>query len=198
MVGVRSGFFAADSRSCRSTQTRAGCCRFTLPSSFFVWPSMPRLTPNWAISTFADLQSTMSNQRWASPLVLSPIPSMPLDSKTRLWGVHSPSCAAISHGILYGCPVLDFRGSVSLSTVQGDDARSRGTACQKACLPVHSRCHCSLSICYTPASHWSLLPPTASIRCLRRLSSRVALAQLVPRCSLSSLALYLVQARPEC
>ena len=61
-------------------------CRFTSPSSFFVWPSMPRLTPNWAISTFADLQSTMSNQRWASPLVLSPIPSMPLDSKPRLWG----------------------------------------------------------------------------------------------------------------
>ena len=86
VVGVRSGFFAADSRSCRSTQTRAGCCRFTSPSSFFVWPSMPRLTPNWAISTFADLQSTMSNQRWASLLVLSPIPSMPLDSKTRLWG----------------------------------------------------------------------------------------------------------------
>ena len=113
VVGVRSGFFAADSRSCRSTQTRAGCCRFTSPSSFFVWPSMPRLTPNWAISTFADLQSTMSNQRWASPLVLSPIPSMPLDSKTRLWGVHSPSCAAISHGILYGCPLLDFRDATA-------------------------------------------------------------------------------------
>ena len=77
--------------------------------------------------------------------------------------MHSPSCAAISRGILHGCPVLDFRGSVSLSTVQGDDARSRGTACQKACSPVHSGCHCSLFteqikgiiiICHTPASHW--------------------------------------------
>ena len=38
-------------------------------------------------------------------------------------------------------------------------------------------------LCHTPASHWSLLPPTASILCLSRLSSRVALAQLVPRLS---------------
>ena len=52
---------------------------------------------------------------------------------------------------------------------------------QKACSPVHIRSHCSLSMCHTPASHWSFVPPTASIRCLRRLSSRVAHAQLVPR-----------------
>ena len=43
-------------------------------------------------------------------------------------------------------------------------------------------------MCHTPASHWSVLPPTVSIRCLRRLSSRVALAQLVPRRYLSLLA----------
>ena len=55
------------------------------------------------------------------------------------------------------------------------------TAFQKACSPVHSRSHCSFSMCHTPASHWSLPPPTASILCLSRLSSRVALAQLVPR-----------------
>ena len=45
------------------------------------------------------------------------------------------------------------------------------------CSPVHSRFHCSLSMCHTPASHWSLLPPTGSIRCPRRLSSRVALTR---------------------
>jgi hypothetical protein len=41
-------------------------------------------------------------------------------------------------------------------------------------------------MCHTPASHWSLLPPTASILCLSRLSSSVALAQLVPRLSSSA------------
>jgi hypothetical protein len=130
----------------------------------------------------------MSNQRWASPLVLSSMPAIPLDSTIRRVWVHPPSCAAINRWILYGCPVLDFRGSVSPSTVPCPAARSRGTACQKACSPVHIRCHCSLSICHTPASKWSLLPPTASIQCLRLLTSNVALAQFVPRCSLSSLA----------
>jgi len=136
---------------------------------------MLRLAPDWALLTFADLQSTMSNQRWASPLVLSPMPAILLDSTIRRVWVHSPFCAAISRGILYGCPVLDFRGSASLSTVPCPAAITRGTDCQKACSPVHSRCHCSLSICHSPASHWSLLPPTASIRCLRRMSSRVVL-----------------------
>jgi hypothetical protein len=70
MVDVRSGSFAGDFRSCPSTQKRAGCCRCTSPSSFFVWPSMLRLSHDWALPTCADLQSTMSNQRWASPLVL--------------------------------------------------------------------------------------------------------------------------------
>jgi hypothetical protein len=92
-----------------------------------------------------------------------------------------PSCAAISRGILYGRPVLGLLGSVSSSAVWYPAARRWGTAFQKACSPVHSRSHCSLSMCHTPASHWSLLPPTASILCLSRLSSRVALAQLVPR-----------------
>ena len=36
-------------------------------------------------------------------------------------------------------------------------------------------------MCHTPASHWSLLPPTNSILCLSHLSLCVTLAQLVPR-----------------
>jgi hypothetical protein len=92
-------------------------------------PSMLRLAPDWALPTFADLQSTMSNQRWASPLVLSPIPAILLDSTIRRVLVHSPSCAAISRGILYGCPVLGFRGSPSPSTVPCPAAISRGTDC---------------------------------------------------------------------
>ena len=63
---------------------------------------------------------------------------------------------------------LDLRVSVSPSAVRCPAARSHGTALRKACSPVHSNCHCSLSICHNPGSHWSLLPPTASIRCLRR------------------------------
>jgi hypothetical protein len=35
-------------------------------------------------------------------------------------------------------------------------------------------------MCHTRASHWSLIPPIASILCLSCRSSRVALAQLVP------------------
>jgi hypothetical protein len=82
---------------------------------------------------------------------------------------------------LYGRPVLGLLGSVSSSAVWCPAERKWGTAFQKACSPVHSRSHCSFSMCHTPASHWSLPPPTASILCLSRLSSRVALAQLVPR-----------------
>ena len=206
----------------------------------FVWPSMLRLTPEWALPTFADLQSTMSNQRWASPLVLSTMPAIPLDSTIRRVWVHPPSCAAINRWILYGCPVLDFRGSVSPSTVsvfitavpitklfaweEGDrgghvlrETTSRGL-CGLVC-PSHSGtpCRSLLQEAVAPPArrlaHQSVvdatalypyatpqpptgLPPTASIRCLRRLSSRVALAN-------SSLgALYPhwhhLQARPEC
>jgi hypothetical protein len=142
---------------------------------------MLRLTPNLVSPTCADLQSTISNHRWVSPLVLSSIPPMPLDNRIRMSWVRSPSCAAISRGILYGRPVLGLLGSVSSSAVWCPAARRWGTAFKKACSPVHSRSHCSFSMCHTPASHWSLLPPTASILCLSRLSSRVALAQLVPR-----------------
>jgi hypothetical protein len=85
-----------------------------------------------------------------------------------------PSCAAISRGILYGRPVLGLLGSVSSSAVWCPAARRWGTAFQKACSPVHSRSHCSFSMCHNPASHWCLLPPTSSILCLSRLSSRVA------------------------
>jgi hypothetical protein len=98
VVDIRSGSFAGGFRSCRPTQTRAGCCRCTSPSSFFVWLSMLRLAPDWALPTFADLQSTMSNQPWASPLVLSLMPAIPLDSTIRRVWVHSPSCAATAAG----------------------------------------------------------------------------------------------------
>ena len=62
-------------------------------------------------------KSTISNAGRVSPLVLSSIPAVPFDSTIRMVWVRSPSFAAISRGILYGCPVLYLRGSVNTSAV---------------------------------------------------------------------------------
>ena len=51
-----------------------------------MWPSILRLTSDWALLTFADLQSTMSNQRWASPLVLSSMPAVPSTAQSAGFG----------------------------------------------------------------------------------------------------------------
>jgi len=82
-------------------------------------------------------------------------------------------------GILWGRPVSSFLGSVRASAVRCPAAIRWGTAFQKACSPVHNRFHCSLSMCHTPASHWSLLPPTASILWLRSYAA-IASARVLP------------------
>jgi hypothetical protein len=102
---------------------------------------MLRLIPNLALQTCADLQSTISNHRWESPLVLSSIPPMPLDNRIRMVLVRSLSCAVISREILYGCPVLDLVGSVVLllcsALKQGDVApSSRRPALQSILDPI--------------------------------------------------------------
>jgi hypothetical protein len=59
----------------------------------------------------------------------------------------------MSRGILYGRPAPCLLGSINSSAVWYPAARRWGTAFEKACSPVHSRSHCSLSMCHTPASH---------------------------------------------
>jgi hypothetical protein len=71
---------------------------------------------DWTMPTFADLQSTMSNQGWVSPLVLSSMPATPLDSKSEGFGctLHSSLPSAAGSYMVAQC--LTFEVPLALST----------------------------------------------------------------------------------